>query len=108
MIFKNIKNNQVANITSEKLIAEFQNNNDWIVGSNDDLPKVYEPTKEEIAQQQRKAEIKTRLTQLTEDIVQSQAGEIVPNIEERKARFISLHNELRSLEGKEPRKTYSI
>lgn len=53
-------------------------------------------------------ELKTELSKLSEDIIQSQVGEIVPNIEERKTRFIALHNELRVLEGKEPRKTYGI
>lgn len=67
----------------------------------------YTPSQEEI-NEQRKSEIKAELSKLSEDIIQSQVGEIVPNIEERKTRFISLHNELRVLEGKEPRKTYSI
>lgn len=62
----------------------------------------YTPTQEEI-NEQRKYELKVELSKLSEDIIQSQLGEIVPNIEERKARFISLHNELRVLEGKEPR-----
>lgn len=62
----------------------------------------YIPTQDEI-NEQKKYELKTELSKLSEDIIQSQAGEIVPNIEERKAQFISLHNELRVLEGKEPR-----
>ena len=57
----------------------------------------------EIDKQQRKVEIKSRLSQLSEDIVQDQAGEYVPNINERKVEFIKLHNELRELEGKAPR-----
>lgn len=61
-----------------------------------------------IAKQNKINELKAELSKLSEDIIQSQVGEIVPNIEERKTRFIALHNELRSLEGKEPRKTYSI
>lgn len=62
----------------------------------------YIPTQEEI-NEQRKSEIKAELSKLSEDIIQSQVGEIVPNIEERKTRFIALHNELRVLEGKETR-----
>ena len=52
---------------------------------------------------QRKAEIKSMLVSLSEDITQDQAGEYVPNINERKVEFIKLHNELRELEGKAPR-----
>lgn len=62
----------------------------------------YTPTQEDI-REQRKSELKAELSKLSEDIIQAQAGEVVPNIEERKARFITLHNELRELEGKEPR-----
>lgn len=47
--------------------------------------------------------IKRRLQALTEDLVQAMAGEIVPDIEARRAEFVALHNELRKLEGKEPR-----
>ena len=43
------------------------------------------------------------LAKLTEDIVQYVAGEDVPNIEERKAEFIRIHNEVRIYEGKEIR-----
>lgn len=51
----------------------------------------------------RISDIKSRLTSLSEDIVQDQAGELVPDIAERMAEFVRLHNELRVLEGKEPR-----
>lgn len=51
----------------------------------------------------RRALIKGRLRQLSDDIVQAAAGESVPGIEDRKAEFVALHNELRALEGKEPR-----
>ena len=47
--------------------------------------------------------IKRRLQALTEDLVQAMAGEIVPDIEARRAEFVAFHNELRELEGKEPR-----
>jgi hypothetical protein len=47
--------------------------------------------------------IRRRLQALTEDLVQAMAGEIVPDIEARRAEFVALHNELRELEGKEPR-----
>ena len=48
-------------------------------------------------------ENKRMLSKLTEDIVQYVAGEDVPNIEERKATFIRIHNEVRIYEGKEIR-----
>ena len=59
---------------------------------------------EETKIEERKLEIKARLNQLSEDILQHEAGEIVPNYPERLAEFRSLHNEIRALEGKEPRK----
>lgn len=59
--------------------------------------------KEYVDTQKRISETKARLTALSEDIVQDLAGEVVPNVEERKAEFISLHNELRVLTGLEPR-----
>ena len=49
--------------------------------------------------------IEERLVELTQDIIQSICGEIVPDIEGRKAEFVSLHNELREMLGKEPRQT---
>ena len=48
-------------------------------------------------------ENKQILAKLTEDIVQYMAGEDVPNIEERKAEFIRIHNEVRAYEGKNAR-----
>lgn len=49
-----------------------------------------------------------RLAQLSQDLIQAYVGEIVPNLVERKAEFIALHNELRVLEGKEPREVEEI
>lgn len=48
---------------------------------------------------------KEKLSKLTEDMIQYIAGEDVPNIEERKAEFIRVHNEVRAYEGKEQRNT---
>lgn len=64
------------------------------------------PTQDEL-NKIRIAEIQARLTELDHDIVQDIVGEIVPNIEERKIEFIALHNELRTLLGKEQRLTKS-
>lgn len=55
----------------------------------------------------RMCEIKNRLNALTEDIVQSMVGEVIPDIEARKAEFVTLHNELRTIEGKEAREVVS-
>ena len=52
---------------------------------------------------QRKEEIQERLSQLSQDFVQAMAGAYFEDLEERKAEFQTLHNELRVLEGKEPR-----
>lgn len=60
------------------------------------------PTEEEL-KEMRIYEIQQRLVELDQDIVQDIAGEVVPNIEERKAEFVTLHNELRTLLGKEQR-----
>lgn len=55
----------------------------------------------------RIAEIKPRLEQLSQDLIQAQAGAVFEDLEERKAEFQVLHNELRVLLGKEPRE-YNI
>ena len=47
--------------------------------------------------------LKNRLTQLSQDIIQYICGELIDDIEERKLEFISTHNELRELLGKEKR-----
>lgn len=62
----------------------------------------HEITQEEI-KQQRIGEIQARLEQLSQDFIQSQVGAEFNDLEERKAEFRSLHNELRTLFGKEPR-----
>ena len=47
----------------------------------------------------RIAEIKPRLEQLSQDLIQAQVGAVFEDLEERKAEFIALHNELRQLLG---------
>ena len=49
------------------------------------------------------AELQPELDKLTEDLIQAQAGAIIPNLEERKARFQVIHNRIREIQGKEPR-----
>lgn len=68
---------------------------------------VYVPyTQEELTKirnNQRIEYIKERLLALSEDFIQAQLGAQFDDYDERKAEFISLHNELRQLLGKEPR-----
>ncbi|MDE6583258.1 MAG: hypothetical protein K2K31_01225 [Clostridia bacterium] len=49
---------------------------------------------------------KNSLAELTKDFAQVQAGLVVPNIEEKKEEFRNLLNEIRQLQGKEPREIY--
>lgn len=64
---------------------------------------VYSPFTEEMTKEKRVSEIKERLSQLSEDFVQSWAGAYFPDIDARKKEFAQLHNELRVLFGKTPR-----
>lgn len=64
---------------------------------------IRETTKEEL-KEQKIADLKQRLSQLSEDLIQSTAGEIIADIEARKAEFVKVHNELRVLLGKDERK----
>lgn len=57
----------------------------------------------ELSKQKRIAEIKQRLDELNKDFIQYYLGAVIENIEDKKIEFISLHNELRELIGKEPR-----
>lgn len=60
------------------------------------------PTEEEILQHNLFIKIK-RLEELTKDFAQVQAGLIIEDIEDRKVEFQTLLNEVRVLQGKEPR-----
>ena len=74
---------------------------------NDDLNfsiEKYNARKQKQDNESRIAQIKPRLEQLSQDLIQAQAGAVFEDLEERKAEFQELHNELRILLGKEPRK----
>ena len=76
---------------------------------NEDLTfnvEKYNARKQKEINQLRIDEIKPRLEQLSQDLIQAQAGAVFEDLEERKAEFKSLHNELRVLLGKEPRRYY--
>lgn len=73
---------------------------------NDDLTfsiEKYNTRKQKQDNENRIAQIKPRLEQLSQDLIQAQAGAVFEDLEERKAEFQALHNELRALLGKEPR-----
>ncbi len=57
----------------------------------------------DITKNSRMEEIKQRLSKLSQDFVQAILGAELADIEERKAEFRQLHNELRALEGKPAR-----
>lgn len=90
--------------------AKFCNENGYVIkeiepdnfGRRFQIQEIPAPTEEDL-KAQKVWEIKQRLNELDEDIVQDIAGEVVPEIDLRKAEFIELHNELRTLLGKEPR-----
>lgn len=64
--------------------------------------------KTELKNRVRIAEIKPRLEQLSQDIIQSLAGAEFEDMAERQKEFQTLHNELRILLGKEPRKYLEV
>ena len=63
----------------------------------------YNTRKQKEKAQSRIAEIKPRLEQLSQDLIQAQVGAEFDDLEERKQEFQTLHNELRILLGKLPR-----
>lgn len=76
---------------------------------NEDLTfsvEKYNARKQKEISRLRIAEITPRLDQLSQDLIQAQAGAVFEDLEERKAEFQSLHNELRLLSGKTPRRYY--
>lgn len=101
-IFKEDKYIEAYNYSVENgyTIREVDRDND---GSRNFQIVEIPPLSEEELKQIKINEIQTKLNELNYDIIQDVAGEIVPNIEERKARFIELHNELRLLLGKDKR-----
>ena len=100
------EDNTRIEISDEKWqeLLEEQTNGKIIYLDNGELKtKDYELSEEEI-KQNRIEKIKELLTELNYDFMQYFSGEDIEDIEERKQRFIELHNELRSLLGKEERK----
>ena len=78
---------------------------------NDDLTfseEKYNQRKEQKAKAERLIQIKKRLSDLSENIIQVQAGAVIENSEEMFEEFRTLHNEARELEGKQPRKYLGV
>lgn len=73
---------------------------------NEDLTfsiEKYNARKQKENNQLRINEIKPRLEQLSQDLIQAQAGAVFEDLDERKLEFQTLHNELRILTGKPSR-----
>lgn len=89
------------NITfSEEDIIVAYDNKRYLKGTEPEKPQeLIEKEQNEI----RRLQIQERLSQLSQDFVQAMAGAYFEDFETRKAEFQTLHNELRVLEGKEPR-----
>ena len=69
----------------------------------EDIQVVIPYTEEEL-KQNRIVKIQARLNDLDKDFRQADLGAVFEDLDKRKAEFIKLHNELRVLQGKEPRK----
>lgn len=87
----------------DKLICEQNKGKGLKVENGKVVAYIRETTNEEL-KEQKISELKQRLSQLSEDLIQSTAGEIIDDIDSRKAEFVKLHNELRVLLGKSERK----
>lgn len=73
---------------------------------NEDLSfniEKYNARKNCITNEARIVVIQKRLQELSQDFIQVQCGAVFEDIEERKLEFQTLHNELRQLQGKQPR-----
>lgn len=86
----------------DQLMCEQSNGKELQVIDGKVVAVDHEITQEEI-KEVRINEIQTRLDQLSQDFIQAQIGAQIDDIIQRKGEFIALHNELRTLLGKEPR-----
>lgn len=84
-------------------IFTMQNYNDVQFDKNSIQP--YFPLPIEPSVEQKIAELEAQLKPLVQKMEQELAGEVVPNIWEVKNEFVKIHNEIRRLQGKEPRTT---
>lgn len=89
----------------DRLLSEQFKGKDLKVINGEVVAVEHEVTQEEL-NEQRKFEITERLNQLSQDFIQAQVGACFEDYAKRQLEFQELHNELRVLEGKEPRKYY--
>jgi ferritin-like protein len=68
-----------------------------------DAEKTWLVEDEQIKKGREIEELQSRLDDLHKDLVQDLAGEVVPNLKERKKEFVVVHNRIRELQGKLPR-----
>lgn len=93
---------ELTDIEFDTLLCEQSNGKELKVENGKVVAYIREATTEQL-NHKRIAEIKAQLTELNFDLLQDQAGLLVPNLNEKKQQFIELHNELRTLLGKETR-----
>lgn len=112
---------EVREISHEEIVAEYPNGGKDVkividtpyqpakdVWTEYEDIQIYIPFSQEQLKEQKISELKQRLSQLSEDLIQSTAGEIIDDIDSRKAEFVKLHNELRVLLGKSERKVEKV
>lgn len=74
-------------------------------GLNFNSSKYYERKQKQENQEKIFDNLK-RMEELSKDFIQSFIGADVPNLDVKKQEFVRLHNEVRNLQGKEPRIYY--
>jgi len=82
----------VTDMTQQEIAAKQAQRDTWAAQAQSEADKTAQI-----------AALKRELAAISEDIVQDIAGKYVPNIADKKARFMIAHDQLRTLEGKEPR-----
>ena len=87
----------------DNLMCEQNKGKELKVENGKVIAYIREITQEQL-KEQKITELQQSLNELSYDIIQSTAGEIIDDIEARKAEFVKLHNELRVLLGKDERK----
>lgn len=73
---------------------------------NEDLTfnvEKYNVRKQRELDEEELPELQAELNSLSQDLIQAQAGAVIDNLDERKARFQVVHNRIREIMGKEPR-----
>lgn len=65
--------------------------------------KIINDNKNKELERQELQELQAELNSLSQDIIQAQAGAVIDNLEEHKARFQVVHNRIREIMGKEPK-----